>query len=241
MRSTNRFGGWFGLLSLALLATAAVPASATTTYVYAGSPYAVFYDNCAPPGDPTAGPCVTYTAAMSAHGSFTLNTPLPPNFGPADISTRSDLVWSFSDGVNTYTGTDPQALIEPGGFKVQTDATGVPIYSGTVIAVDRWQTTAAANNYFDILDIGYRPYSPPVGDYGNTGWKCFVVVGNNCNSSNYGPNIANAASAAAGTWTVIASAAPVAPVAAPSLARSTLVSLIGALLATGALLFRRRV
>jgi hypothetical protein len=236
MRTTSSLFGW---AALAALATSATPAFATTTYVYVGAPYAVFYTSCTPPGDPTAGPCVAYTAAMNAHGSFTLDTPLPPNFGPADISTRSDLVWSFSDGVNTYTGTDPQSLIEPAGFKVQTDAAGVPVFSGTVIAVDRWQTTAAPNNYFDILNIGYRPYSPPVGDYGNTGWKCFVVVGNNCNSSNYGPNIANAASAAAGTWSVIASAAPVTPVAAPSLTRSMMLLLIGALFATAAFLFRR--
>lgn len=223
------FAGW-----LAAFSTATASAAAATTYNYVGTKYSVFYDNCTPPGNPTAGPCVAYTSAMYARGSFTLDTPLPANFGPADISKRSDLSWSFFDGVNTYSSTDTaHALVEPGSFVVQTDASGVPVYSGTVIALDLWQTTPGVNNYVNFLDIGYRPYSPPAGDYANTGWKCFAVTGNVCTTDNYGPNIANAASSAAGSWSAAT------PVTAPSLGGWAAAMLLGVLALAGVGALRR--
>jgi hypothetical protein len=215
-------------------ATASASAFATTVYHYVGTNYTVFYDGCTPPGDPTAGPCVAYTAVMYARGSLSLGTPLPPNFGPADISTRGDLQWSFSDGINIYSSADPgHALVEPGYFIVQTDASGIPVYAGTVIDLDLWQTTPGANNYVDFLNIGYRPYSPPVGDYANTGWKCFAVTGNLCTTDNYGPNIANAASSAAGSWSVVA-----ASVTAPMLGSWAAAILLGAMALAGSRVLR---
>ena len=220
--------GIVGWLALLLATTAPGSALASAVYTYVGANYSDFFDNCTPPGDPTAGPCVTYTSSMHASGSFTLDTPLPPNFGPADISGRSDLKWSFSDGIHTYSSADTaHALVEPGLFKVQTDAAGVPVYTGTSIALSLWQTTPGVDNYINFLDIGYRPYSPPVGDYANTGWKCFAVTGNLCTSDNYGPNISNVASAAAGTWSVAVS------VSAPSLGSWAMAILLGALALMG--------
>jgi hypothetical protein len=229
-------GAWLAALSAAM---ACGPAFAATVYTYAGTNYTTFYDNCTPPGDSTAGPCVAYTGTMHASGSFTLDIPLPANFGPADISARSDLRWSFFDGVNTYSSADTaHALAEPGGFVVQTDASGVPVYSGTVIGLDLWQTVPGANNYIDFLNIGYRPYSPPVGDYANTGWKCFAVTGNLCTTDNYGANIANAASSAAGLWSVTAVASP-STATAPSLGRLAVAMLLAALATAGCQTLRR--
>lgn len=227
--------GAVGGIAMLSAAMASPSAAAAAVYTYVGTNYTVFYDNCTPPGNPAAGPCVTYTAAMHASGSFTLDAPLPPNFGPADISMRSDLKWSFSDGVNTYSSSDTaHALVPSGQFVVQTDAAGVPVYSGTVIGLDLWQTTPGVNNFINFLNIGYRPYSPPPGDYANTGWQCFKVNGNDCTTDNYGPNIANAASSAAGTWSVAAS------VAAPSLGPWALALLLGVMALFGGQAVRRR-
>ncbi len=231
--TTAALAGWIVALSAAVTAT---PALAAATYQYVGTPYTTFYDNCTPPGDSTAGPCVTYTAAMYARGIFTLDTPLPPNFGPADISARSDLRWSFFDGINTYSSADTaHALVESGGFVVRTDASGVPIYSGTVIDLELWQTVPGVNNYINFLNVGYRPYSPPVGDYANTGWKCFAVSGNACTADNYGPNIANAVSSAAGAWSMSLSAVP-----APWLGPWATAMLLGLLTVAGSAMLRRR-
>ena len=224
--------GWLAVFSAAM---ASGPAFASAVYSYVGSNYAVFYDNCTPPGNSTAGPCVTYTSSMHASGSFTLDTPLPPNFGPADISGRSDLRWSFSDGINTYSSTDTAHIwLTPGYFIVKTDAAGVPIFSGTSLAINLWQTTPGVNNFYDALDIGYRPYSPPPGDYANTGWQCYELQGNICTTDSYGPNISNVASAAEGTWSVSVS------VSAPSLGPWALVTLLGALALIGSVAVRRR-
>lgn len=223
--------GWLALLP----AMAPGSAFASAVYSYVGANYSHVFDNCTPPGDSTAGPCVTYTSSMHASGSFTLDTPLPPNFGPADISGRSDLKWSFSDGINTYSSTDTAHVwLTPGYFIVKTDAAGVPIFSGTSIAMNLWQTTPGVNNFYDALDIGYRPYSPPPGDYANTGWICFQVDGNVCVEDSYGPNIANVASAAEGTWSVAVS------VSAPLLGPWALVLLLGALGLIGGVAVRRR-
>lgn len=228
----------FATALLALAATAAAPAFATTAYNYVGTNYSVFYDNCTPPGNPSAGPCVTYTSAMHAQGWFSLDTPLPANFGPTDISARSDLQWSFTDGVNAYASADTaHAHVSPGNFKVQTDAMGNIVYSGTVLGLELRQTTLAVNNYFDFLNIGYRPYSPPVGDYANTGWICLGVTGNECMESSYGANIANAASSAAGIWTSSSSASTTAT--APTLGSWAILGLLTALLGFGARILRR--
>ena len=234
----RHFGNHFAGALLALAAIASAPAFATTTYNYVGANYSVFYDNCTPPGNPAAGPCAAYTSVMHAQGWFSLDTPLPANFGPADISTRSDLQWSFTDGVNTYASADTaHAHVSPGNFKVQTDAAGNIVYSGTVLGLELRQTTLAVNNYLDFLDIGYRPYSPPAGDYANTGWICLAVTGNECTTTNYGANIANAASSAAGTWTSSGSTPTAA--AAPTLGSWAMLGLLATLLGFGARILRR--
>lgn len=224
--------GWFTVLAATM---ASGSAFASAVYSYVGANYSYVFDNCAPPGNPTAGPCVIYTPSMHASGSFTLDTPLPPNFGPADISGRSDLEWSFSDSINTYSSTDTAHVwLEPGYFIVKTDAAGIPVFSGTSLAMNLWQTTPGVNNFFDTLDIGYRPYSPPPGDYANTGWQCFQLQGNVCTDDSYGPNISNVASAAEGTWAVSVS------VAAPTLGPWAFGSLLGALALIGGVAVRRR-
>ena len=189
---------------LLVLATTALPSAfATTTYTYTGTNYSSsgYGYNCTPPGDPTAGPCIAYSTAMHVQGWFSLDAPLPANFGPADISTRSDLKWSFSDGVNTYASADTtHALIQPTWFRVRTDATGKPVFPGTNIDVYLWQTAPAVNNYYDYINIGYQPNPPNTGDYVGTGEKCFALTGNACMTDNTGPNASLATSVTSGTW-----------------------------------------
>ena len=237
-QTRRRFGNHFAGALLALALIPAAPAFATTTYTYVGTNYSTFYHNCTPPGDPSAGPCIAYTASMHVQGWFSLDTALPANFGPADISTRSDLKWSFNDGVNTYASADTaHALIEPGLFIVQTDATGKPVFPGTSIALDLWETTPGVNNYFDYINIGYQPVAPHAGDYVGTGMKCFAVTGNVCTDYNVGPNDSYAASVTSGAWTVSTSAT--APVSAPSLGTWATASLLLMLFGLGARSLRR--
>ncbi len=227
--------------ALAVLASvAAAPAAwAVATYSFTGGTY-TNQDNCTAPGTTGAGPCVQYTSAMRVTGWFSLFTPLPANFGPADISTRPDLAFSFSDGINTYNSTDTtHVYVEPGWFKVKTDAAGVPVYVGTQIALNQWQTTPAVNNYLNALDTNYTPFStPPLGEYATTGWQCFQVdVNGRCTTDNYGANIARAwGSATEGVWTVSVTENPA---AVPALGRGPLLVLAGLLaLAGAAILFR---
>lgn len=205
-------------------------AFATTTYSYVGKDYSTIYHNCTPPGDPNSGPCVTYTTSMHVQGSFSLDTPLPPNFGPADISMRSDLKWSFSDGINTYSSTDSaHALVETGSFVIQTDATGIPVFPGTSIDLDLWQTTPAANHFYDFINIGYQPVAPHLGDYAGTGEICFTVAGNQCMSDNVGTNVSYVASVTSGTWAILNLALP-----APMMGFWTTLALLAVLIVIGA-------
>lgn len=211
-------------------------AFATTTYGYVGKDYSTIYHNCTPPGDPSSGPCVTYATSMHVQGWFSLDTPLPANFGPTDISARTDLKWSFSDGINIYASTDgAHALIESGSFVIQTDATGTPVFPGTSVDLDLWQTTPAANHFYDFINIGYQPVAPHLGDYVGTGEICFTVVGNQCMSDNVGANVSYVASVTSGTWAILNPTS-----AAPMMGFWATLALLAVLVVAGARGARRR-
>jgi hypothetical protein len=72
---------------------------------------------------------------MSISGSFTLASPLPPNFTAADITSQV-IAYSFTDGVNTIANTDPNA--RPYYFYVATDARGN--INVAFIIVEKWQS-----------------------------------------------------------------------------------------------------
>jgi hypothetical protein len=199
--------------ALACVLACASPVQAQTTYTYTGATFGSI-NNCTLPGTPGAGPCVTYTSAMRVQGSFTLATPLPPNFGPADISTRPDLQWSFSDGVNTISSADT-AHTYTDFFMAQTDALGNPVYAGTSIVVNQWQTTPGVNHFFNWINVAWHPTQDQV----NTSYECFVVTGNACTNDINGPNDSGAFSPGPGTWATVTvtAAATAAPVATPTL------------------------
>jgi hypothetical protein len=79
-----------------LLALAAVPAFADTTYTYTGQDYAFVNGT---PGELGPGKHVS--------GSFTFSSALPANMTTSDVLSNPLLVsWSFSDGGDTYSNTN---------------------------------------------------------------------------------------------------------------------------------------
>ena len=72
---------------------------------------------------------------MNISGSFTLASPLPPNFPSADITSQV-IAYSFTDGVNTIASTDPDA--RPYYFFVATDASGN--INVRYLLVEKWQS-----------------------------------------------------------------------------------------------------
>jgi len=94
------------------------------------------YTNC------STGPCANYSFAQMITGSFTVAAALPANFtGGADISNQL-VSYSFSDGVNTYTNTDPNARVYQ--FSVNTDASG----NLTVVSllIQKWQSGSSPHS-----------------------------------------------------------------------------------------------
>lgn len=124
---------WLAALVL-LCAAAAAHAQATTYVATATGNYNLFinFTLCA------AGPCQNFNAGMGASGSFTTSAPLAANLSGANIAP---LVtgFSFSDGVNSYSGADPAVRIFL--FNVSTNASGA--ITTTDIRVQRWLTGAS--------------------------------------------------------------------------------------------------
>ncbi len=83
----------------------------------------------------TTGPCMNYTTSMSASGSFTVPTPLGPNLNNSNIASQVTS-YSFSDGINTYSNTNPNSLVYE--FMVSTNANG-NISSANILLED-WQS-----------------------------------------------------------------------------------------------------
>lgn len=78
-------------------------------------------------------PCANYTTAMKQTGSFTVAAALAPNLASADV-TGSVTSYSFSDGINTYSNTNPDDRIL--AFVVATDASGN--ITGSTIYFEKW-------------------------------------------------------------------------------------------------------
>lgn len=91
----------------ACLAVVSFNVNAAVTYQYAGNDYTNFY----------AAPSI-YDTSMSINGSFTVDSKLISANG--DISDQVTS-YDFSDGVNTYSNTDPEGLSQ---FIVNTDSDG---------------------------------------------------------------------------------------------------------------------
>ena len=101
-----------------LLAAVSVPGlSAAVTYTFTGPNYSLLtpFTSC------TIGSCANFTTSMNVQGSFTTSVPLAANLTFQDISTQI-LSYSFTDGIDTFTNTDPNTRIS--FFTVSTDAFG---------------------------------------------------------------------------------------------------------------------
>lgn len=140
--------------SLRLVGIAAVGvlgASASATYTFTGSNYSFTrpFTTC------TAGPCANFTTSMRVGGSFTTASPLAPNLSLQSIASLV-VAYSFSDGLSTYTSSDPNARIV--GFDVATDATGQ--ISNAALTLELWQTGSSphqAGDRFAVLAILNSP------------------------------------------------------------------------------------
>jgi hypothetical protein len=110
-----------------LLAAVSVPGlSAAVTYTYTGPNYShvVPFTSC------TVGTCANFTTSMNVQGSFTTSVPLPANLTSQDVSAQL-LSYSFTDGLDTFTNTNPNSRIW--FFSVSTDGFGrITLYAATI-------------------------------------------------------------------------------------------------------------
>lgn len=105
-------------------------AHAQVTYTPTAGNYTTKTDYTSCPGGET---CTNYTTAMNASGSFTLSTALAPSSSFADLSS-SVTAYSFSDGINTYSNTNPNDRIYR--LSVTTNAAGD--ISTFTILIEKW-------------------------------------------------------------------------------------------------------
>lgn len=133
----------------------AAHATITYTYSYTGQPYSKGkIANFTPPCG--AGSCANYSGTMSITGSFTTAAPLPPN-----LPSRTDIPglvtsYSFTDGINLFSSTDPNSRRYE--VRAQTDSSGNIVASGMDISLERWQTGSsphAVNDRFANVGIGF--------------------------------------------------------------------------------------
>lgn len=119
------------LAALVLLCTAAAHAQPTTYVATATGNYTLLinFTLC------VTGPCQNFNTGIGASGSFTTSAPLAANLAGANIAPLVT-AFSFSDGIHTYSSTDPAARIFL--FNVSTNASGA--ITATDIWVQRWLT-----------------------------------------------------------------------------------------------------
>ncbi|MBD9391409.1 MULTISPECIES: IPTL-CTERM sorting domain-containing protein [unclassified Acidovorax] len=131
---------WLGSLACLLGAVGAAQAQSTTYVATAAGNYTGFtnFTVCGTP------PCQNFTAAMSTSGSFTTTAPLAANLASAQLGALVS-AFSFSDGLTTYTHTDPNTRVW--NFRVTTDASGA--ITGVNILIQRWISGAAPHNIGD--------------------------------------------------------------------------------------------
>jgi hypothetical protein len=123
-----------GLAAAVAIFSFGAAADAQVTYSYVSPTYAGVAPHTA--GDCSAvGGCVDYSIGQSVVGSITLATPLAPNLSDSLVPATSVVEYSFSDGVNTISSSEPGARLY--GFQVSTDASGV--ITSAVIEVQEWR------------------------------------------------------------------------------------------------------
>jgi hypothetical protein len=83
-----------------------VPGIRDTTYSFGAPKYNSLDNN----STCTVGACWTFTTAMNVTGTFTTASPLPANLTGQNIAAQITS-YSFSDGLDTFSGGNPNARV----------------------------------------------------------------------------------------------------------------------------------
>ncbi len=221
---------------LILLASLLVAPSAlaATTYSFSGSPYNSI-NNYTP--SCSIGPCADYPAGSTVSGQFTTANPLAPNLVNAVISGLITS-YSFSDGINTYSNTNPNARIFD--FTVNTDANGNINFSSN-INLQLWQTGSGSHTVADRVAVIQIAGAGIANAYNNEACQGVATsantgVADTCIVPTSTPNATSSATASSpvGVWTKAT-----VPNSIPTLSEWGMI-VLASLLALGTLLTLRR-
>ena len=146
--------------------------AAPTTYYVTTQNYSVLKNNTTC----NSGPCAQFTTSMNITGSITLANALPPNNlgagGGTDLSSQV-VAYSFSDGLSTYSNTDPSCRIVE--VFIATDGSG-NLTSITNIVIMRWLSgTNGAHVLGDRLARVFVPAGTGQSGLGTYNARCITV------------------------------------------------------------------
>jgi hypothetical protein len=222
-----------GAATLVMATRAMATGGGPTIYSFTTANYTIaqtFTSPCA------AGPCANYTTAMKFTGSFTTATPLAANLFDSEIAAQITS-YSFFDGINTYSTTNPNARIYE--FVISTDAGGqITDAEAYLESFQSGSTPHSPGDRVAVLEIIGGTFVLPLNDALCTGVQTspFSGVANTCVdfSSDSASSEANGRD---GTWSV-ATVPTVQSV--PTLGQWGTISLAALLLLFGWLWLRRR-
>lgn len=214
-------------LTLALLAFPLAAFSAT--YTYNGPNYPLVNNSAAAPCG--AGVCAQFKATMHLSGNFSTQQPLAVNLPNADIAPLI-AAYSFTDGVNTFSNTDPAS-----GLVFATASTD---HTGAIVAIyiraTRWQGGAQAlGGRVDIINLPWDTAANAICSSLNAVGTCDAVTLDFANSSYAAAGGTWVGSV--GSWTVASQVASATPTSVP--VNSPLALAMGILLMVGLRIFAR--
>jgi hypothetical protein len=146
--------------------TALICSAAPATYTFITDAYAASPVNC------TIGGCANYLPTGYITGTFTLANALPPNYssGATDLTPQLT-AYSFTDGINTYTNTDPNCRVYQ--FGAATDSTGNITILGLLI--EKWRSGTSPHAVGDRVSL-INMNGPSINNAQNL-LKCSTVGG----------------------------------------------------------------
>lgn len=116
-------------------------ANAQATYTFTGGTYSATSNHTA--ADCTAvGGCADYSTAQSIAGSFTVAAPLAANLTNSAVSASAVSSYSFSDGINTISSSNPGARIL--SLSVTTNSSGTITSAG--MSIQKWRDGLASGH-----------------------------------------------------------------------------------------------
>lgn len=151
----------------ALALTLACAAAQATTYQYTGAAFSTRVNYTAAPC--TAGSCANFTPGTSGSGTFSTAAPLAASLPPATDIAPDITQFSFSDGLTSYSSSDPSTHLMRA--YAATDAAGN--ITAIDIYVQRWQTGSpqAVGGRVDTLVLGQASanafHNSPCNAYGS--------------------------------------------------------------------------